>query len=100
MPLESGSSRKEISKNIATEREHGKPEKQAIAIAMSEAGKSKDALYGSDAITAATTISDATLNWASGNHEIKPGGQGDTTKIPAGERGTTAVDEFYGVKRR
>lgn len=41
MPLKSGSSRKTISDNIRTEMQHGKPRKQAIAIAMSKAGKSK-----------------------------------------------------------
>lgn len=41
MPLESGSSREVIGRNIATEREAGKPEKQAVAIAMSKAGNSK-----------------------------------------------------------
>jgi hypothetical protein len=41
MPLKKGSSKKVISKNIATERHAGKPEKQSIAIAFSEAGKSK-----------------------------------------------------------
>jgi len=41
MPLKSGSSKKVISENIRTERHEGKPEKQAIAIAMSKAGKSK-----------------------------------------------------------
>jgi hypothetical protein len=46
MPLEKGSSQEVISKNIATEREHGKPEKQAVAIAMHTAGKSpKDSVY-------------------------------------------------------
>jgi hypothetical protein len=30
-----------VSKNIATEMHHGKPQKQAIAIALSAAGKSK-----------------------------------------------------------
>lgn len=41
MPLKSGSSQKVISENIETEMEHGKPHKQAIAIAMSKAGKSR-----------------------------------------------------------
>ena len=40
MPLKSGSSRATISSNIATEMHHGKPQKQAIAIAMSKAGES------------------------------------------------------------
>jgi hypothetical protein len=41
MPLEKGSSKKTISKNIRTEMHAGKPHKQAIAIAMSAAGKSR-----------------------------------------------------------
>jgi hypothetical protein len=40
MPLTKGSSKRVISENIATERKSGRPEKQAIAIAFSEAGKS------------------------------------------------------------
>jgi hypothetical protein len=40
MPLESGSSRKIISRNIAREVNAGKPQKQAVAIAFSKAGRS------------------------------------------------------------
>ncbi len=41
MPLKSGKSKKVISSNIRTEMKHGKPQKQAIAIAFSKAGLSK-----------------------------------------------------------
>ena len=41
MPLKSGSSEKVISENIATERNAGKPENQAVAIAMRKAGQER-----------------------------------------------------------
>lgn len=40
MPLKKGKSKKVIGENIRELRHSGKPEKQSIAIAMSEAGKS------------------------------------------------------------
>lgn len=41
MPLQKGSSRKTISANIKTEIAAGRPQKQAVAIALNTAGKSR-----------------------------------------------------------
>jgi len=41
MPLKNGKSQKVVSKNIAELVDSGRPQKQAIAIALDKAGKSK-----------------------------------------------------------
>ncbi len=41
MPLKRGSSAKVVSSNIKTEMAAGRPQKQAVAIALAKAGKSR-----------------------------------------------------------
>lgn len=41
MPMKTGKSKKVISENIKAEMKAGKPQKQAVAMALNNAGKSK-----------------------------------------------------------
>lgn len=45
MPMKKGYGKKTVAKNIRTEMKSGKPKKQAVAIALSMAKKSKPARY-------------------------------------------------------
>jgi hypothetical protein len=44
MPLKKGSSKAVVAANIKTEMKAGKPQKQAVAIALKSAGKSKPSM--------------------------------------------------------
>jgi hypothetical protein len=46
MPLKQGYSKKTVSKNIKTEMKSGKPQKQAVAIALDVARRAKDKAKG------------------------------------------------------
>ena len=47
MPLKKSKSKKAVGENIKTEMEHGKPQKQAVAIALETQRQAKKKSYGS-----------------------------------------------------
>jgi hypothetical protein len=79
MPLKEGKDKATIAKNIKTEVHAGKPHKQAVAIAMSKAGKSRGATKKSATGTAHSTAGKAraatnkAASSGKGNKANKPG---------------------------
>ncbi len=115
MPLESGKSREVVSHNVETEVNAGKPKDQAVAIAMSKAGKSKDAKETSEEAYnreqrenensrkkaqkkgrefGEFDSNDGILNWAGGARTMSPTVAGGKTIDPKANanRTTTGVD--------
>lgn len=89
MPLQEGSSREVVGENIKTEMQHGKPQKQAVAIAMNKAGLSNqdDVKVNDEASTQLESMLPATVTqseinrrnsefWGCNGEEIGPSAGG------------------------
>ena len=69
MPLNEGSSRATVSANIGREIEAGKPQKQAVAIALSKAGKSNKDVDGEEGTLNSKEMKEAEKEGAVKSHD-------------------------------
>jgi hypothetical protein len=92
MPLKQGKSDETVGENISRLVKEGYPQKQAIAIAYSQAGRSKDALGEAVGKVAETGVELGTHLVAKGAEHLASGIRRATSPNPTGDEGNLVLD--------